>query len=317
MTEFTGFAPSPLPTGPSPESARLLAKIAPNRTLLSHINPRGPSLRLYRILLNTIALAARPPTGGTAQWVRHDNGVRARVAAAADADPANGILLWLHGGGFVSGTPKLEQQLAVRYAAAARIPVFLPRYRLAPEHPFPAAADDVLAAYESLLRQGFAADRIRVAGMSAGCALVVGLLGDITRAGGPMPAAALLISPVLQLSAQRATERDATQPDASSSPDFLRRTNLAYAADTPLNHPRLDYLAAEMRDWPPTLVQVGGTECLVPDAEALGAAMTAAGRRCEVQVWPGQVHGFPGIGARNVPEAKAAADYGAHFLALS
>lgn len=316
MTEFTSFVPSPIPATPSPESVRLLRRMSGSRKMQGRIRAGGPSLALYRTMINTIALTARPPSGGKATWVRYQDGVRGRLVTARDADPANGVLMWLHGGAFVSGTPRLEQQLAAAYAEPSNIPVFLPRYRLAPEHPFPAAADDSLAAYQSLLRQGFAAGRIRIAGMSAGGGLAAGLLGDIGRAGLPMPGAVLLVSPVLDLSTESARRRDAEQPDPCSSPDFIERTNKAYAGNTPLSDARLDYLAADMHGWPPTLIQVGGVECLVPEAERLGATMRAAGARCEVQVWPGQVHGFPGIGARTVPEAKAAVAYGSQFLLL-
>lgn len=130
-----------------------------------------------------------------------------------------------------------------------------------------------------------------------------------------MPAAALLLSPVLDLSAESARQCDAVNPDPFCSPDFIDRTNKAYTGDTPLSDPRLDLLAADMRGWPPILVQTGGTECIVGDADLLGAAMRAAGSPCEVQIWPGQVHAFPGLGAKKVPEAKAALEYGGHFLA--
>lgn len=157
--------------------------------------------------MHTFGLFARPPRSGTARWVRYANGVRGRLVSGPDADPDNGVLLWIHGGAFVSGTPLPEQEMAAGYAEAARIPAFLPRYRLAPEHPFPAAADDVLAAYCCLLDQGFAPTRIRVGGMSAGCALAAGLLGDLVRDGLPMLAAALLVSPMLQLSAEATRRR--------------------------------------------------------------------------------------------------------------
>jgi acetyl esterase/lipase len=122
---------------------------------------------------------------------------------------------------------------------------------------------------------------------------------------------------VVQLSTGAAHRRDAQQPDPCCSPDYIQRVVKAYAGNTPLSDPRLDHLAADMRGWPPILLQVGGTECLVADAELFGAAMRAAGARCEVQVWPGQVHvfGFPStVGPRKVPEVRAALDYGSRFL---
>jgi acetyl esterase/lipase len=200
------------------------------------------------------------------------------------------------------------------YSERSGLPVFLPHYRLAPEHPFPAAANDVLDAYIALLHQGFPADRIRLGGQSAGGVLVCGLLGDLGRGGLPMPAGVLLVSAVLDLSAESARRCDAANPDPCCSPAAIKRTNQAYTANTPLSDPRLDVLGADMRAWPPILVQVGGTECLVGEAEQLGAAMRAAGGRCEVQIWPGQIHGFIAIGAKTVPEARAALDYGAEFL---
>jgi acetyl esterase/lipase len=130
-----------------------------------------------------------------------------------------------------------------------------------------------------------------------------------------MPAAVLLVSPVLQMSAELAHARDQEQPDPFCSPTFIERMNRAYAGDTPLTEPRLDHLAADLANWPPTLIQVGGTECLVPEAELLGTLLRAAGARCEVQVWPGQVHGFPAVGGRKVPEAEAAREYSRRFLA--
>ncbi|MGH3762148.1 alpha/beta hydrolase [Actinophytocola sp.] len=113
----------------------------------------------------------------------------ARGRLVSTSDSGDGVLLWVHGGAFVSGSPRVDQWLAAKYGALAGIPAFVPRYRLAPEHPFPAAADDVLGAYDALLARGFAAETIRVAGISSGGALVAGLLGDLVREGLPMPGA--------------------------------------------------------------------------------------------------------------------------------
>ena len=271
-------------------------------------------MRVMRVLLGATAFIARPPKGGTARAVRYGQRVRGRLVTARNADPANGILLWIHGGGLISGSPRLDQGLAGLYSERSGLPVFVPRYRLAPEHPFPAAADDVLDAYIALLHQGYPADRIRVGGISAGGVLVTGLLGDLGRGGLPMPAGALLVSALLDLSAESARRCDAANPDPCCSPAFIERTSKAYTGDTPLSHPRLEVLGTDMRDWPPVLVQVGSTECVVGEAKQLGAAMRAAGGSCEVQIWPGQVHGFVGLGAKTVPEARAALDYGAEFL---
>ncbi|HEX4226660.1 MAG TPA: alpha/beta hydrolase fold domain-containing protein [Pseudonocardiaceae bacterium] len=315
MSEFTAFAASPIPPEPSQESVKLLNRMKGARKGMSKIYPDKMSLHLYRLMINAVGLTARAPKGGYVKKIRLDNGERGRIVAGPDADQANGMLMWVHGGGLVSGSPQIEQGIATAYAEQARIPVFLPKYRLAPEHVFPAAADDVLAGYKYLLAQGIPADKIRLGGSSAGGSLVIGLLGDLRREGLPMPGAVVLDSPMIQLSAEAATARDLRQPDPGTAPEFILRTNLAYADGTPFSHPRLDHLANDMTGWPPILVQTSDLECIMADAELLREAMLAAGGRCEVQAWPGQVHCFPALGYRSVPESKIAVEYGARFLA--
>jgi epsilon-lactone hydrolase len=309
MTEQTGFAPSPIPERPSPESQRLVKRMSGNRKLSEHTHPRGLGLRTARLTMRVFGQAWRSPKG--ARGVRFGD-VRGRFVSTSDTGEKDGVLLWVHGGGLVAGTPRMDQHMAAGYCAKIGIPAFVPRYRLAPEHPFPAAADDVLDAYRALLGEGFAASSIRLAGLSAGGALVAGLLGDLARDGLEMPAAALLISPVLDLTAATARRTDAVTRDPFISPGYIERAKLAYAAGTPMTHPRLDLLGADMRRWPPILVQTGALECVSGDAELLGSRMRAAGARCEVQLWPGQIHGFPFF---KTPEGRAALDYGTRFLA--
>ncbi len=309
MTEFAGFAPSPVPAEPSAESARLVRRMSGNRRLQARSRPRGLSLRLNRLAIQVFGHAWRSPKG--ARDVRFGD-ARGRFVSTSDSDRVRGVLLWVHGGGFVAGTPRMDQHIAAGYCGPIGIPAFVPRYRRAPEHTFPAAADDVLAAYRGLLEQGYAAPEIRVAGLSAGGALVAGLLGDLTRDGLPMPGAVLLVSPLLDLTTATLRRTDAVTRDPFISPDFVERANLAYAGDTPLTHPRLDVLSADMRRWPPILVQTGGLECVSGDARLLGSRMRAAGSPCEVQLWPGQIHGFPFF---KIPEGRAAFAYGVRFLA--
>lgn len=309
MSEFTDFAASPIPAQPSEESVRLLKRLSRNRRMTERAQPHGMSLRLLRLTMTIAAFVGRTPPG--ARDVRYGE-VRGRLLPGGDAD---GVLLWIHGGGFISGSPRFDQRLVATYCELSGLPAFSPYYRLAPEHPFPAAADDVLNAYIALLHQGFPADTIRVAGMSSGGALALGLLGDISRGGLPMPARVLLLSPMLDLSAEPARQRDAINPDPFVSPAYIGRANKAYLGDASLTDPRLNLLGADMSGWPPILVQTGGLECIAADAELLGTAMRAAGAPCQVQLWPGQVHGFHGIGLKRVPEARAAIEYSGRFLA--
>lgn len=307
MTEHAGFAPNPVPAEPSAESARLVSRMSRNRKLSARLRPRGSGLAMLRLSTNLFGRAWWSP-GGT-RTARY-GGVRGRQVSTPDT--SHGVLLWLHGGGFVSGTPRVDQWTAARYCAAAGLSAFVPRLRLAPEHPFPAAPDDVLAAYRGLLEAGFTAADIRLAGVSSGGALVTGLLGDIEREGLPMPGAALLLSPVLDLTTATAYRTDAAQADPFVAPVMIERANLAYADGTPFTHPRLDVLGADMRRWPPVLVQTGALECVSGDAELLRDEMHAAGAPCEVQLWPGQIHGFMFF---KTPEGRSAFAYGARFLA--
>lgn len=309
MTEHIGFAPSPIPAEPSPESARVVKRLSGGRKMQERTKPHGLSLRLNRFAMQVVGQAWRSPKGARESRF---GGVSGRFVSTSDTERERGVLLWVHGGGFVAGTPRMDQHMAAGFGGQLGIPAFVPRYRRAPEHPFPAAADDVLAAYQGLLAEGFTAPDIRVVAISAGGALVAGLLGDLDREGLPMPGAVLLFSPVLDLTVATIRRTDAATRDPVISPDFVERTNLVYANGTPFTHPRLDVLGADMRNWPPTLVQTGGLECLSGDAELLGSRMRAAGVRCEVQLWPGQVHGFQFF---KTPEGRASIDYATRFLA--
>lgn len=297
MTEHTS------PATPSPESVRIVKRMSGNRKLQDRMRPHGLSLRLNRLAMQVFGHAWRSPKDAREASY---GGVSGRFVSTSDT--SDGLLLWVHGGAFVAGTPRMDQHMAAAYG----LPAFVPRYRLAPKHRFPAAADDVLAAYRGLLDAGLAASSIRLVGLSAGGALAAGLLGDLAREALPMPGAVLLLSPVLDLTTATVHRTDAVTRDPSISPDFVERTNLVYAGGTPLTHPRLDVLGADMSRWPPTLVQTGGLECVSGDAELLGTRMRAAGARCEVQLWPGQIHGFQFF---KTPEGRAATAYATTFLA--
>lgn len=273
--------------------------------------PSGVQLRLMRGVTDGAGLI-RSPFGVRVQQVR-GGPVRGMWVRAAGASPARGVVLYAHGGGFVFGSPRARFGLAKRLSAAAGLAVFVLKYRLAPEHPFPAAADDVLAAYRWLLAQGFPPRSITLAGDSAGGQLVASLLNDLVIAGEPMPTAAALFSPVLDLSGDGALRRDTARPDPLIGAVSGARCLRAYLGDVPLTHPRLAILDADKRGWPPILIQAGDTECLLGDSERMAASLAAADVLCELQVWPGQVHVFQSL-ARYLPEARAALTKAGAFL---
>jgi epsilon-lactone hydrolase len=238
--------------------------------------------------------------------------VRGHWVYAKGADHEQGVILYVHGGGFVFGSLCSHRDLVRRLSAASGLAAFFVDYRLAPEHPFPAAADDVLAAYRMLLHEGIDPGRIVFVGDSVGGSLVGGLLHDVRRLGLPTPAAVHLISPALDVTAARAVPRDAARRDPMLSPQYGLRCADSYLAGEPPTHPRIAVLDQDKRGWPPVLIQAGGTECMLGDAEALAASLAEAGVEHDLEVWPGQVHVFQAF--RFLPEAQAAVVRAGGFL---
>ncbi|MFL6143428.1 MAG: alpha/beta hydrolase [Labedaea sp.] len=294
-----------VPVTPSVQSQALA------RLLMSSLRPMAEAARLgsglHRRLVRTLfdQVGLVPLARGTRLQSVAGDGARGLWIAARNADEGAGALLYLHGGGFVLGGTRSHRHFASALSTACGLPVLLVDYRRAPEHPFPAAADDALAGYRWLLAQGFAAGKIVVLGDSAGGHLAAGLLGDLRRKRLPMPAAAVLFSPFLDLEGADLDRRDAARRDPFVPPARARECGLAYAGRLALRHRRLDVLRGHKRGWPPVLIQVGDTECLLGDSQRLAEALTDAGVHCELQIWPGQVHVFPAF-YPIIPEGRLA-----------
>lgn len=306
-----------IPDRPSRQAvqlARFLSRVA--RPVAERSAPRGQRLRTLRRFSDSAGLRRLP--SGTRAWParygrRDEPRFRGVWIQADTASAGNGVLLYLHGGGFVFGSPRSHRGVAHALSRRARVPAFLLDYRRAPEHPFPAAADEAVAAYKMLLARGVAADRILVAGDSAGGHLTACLLADLVAEGLPLPAATALFSPFLDLTCDEAFRRDAEHRDPFVPPSYARKCAVAYAGGRALDDPRLDVLGMDKSGWPPMLIQTGGTECLLGDSEAMAKSMAAAGATCELQVWPGQVHGFS-VFAGLLPEARTALRNAGTFL---
>jgi len=302
-----------VPTSPSVQS-RALAQL-----LMSGLRPIGdrmsitswPQRRVVREVFDSVGLTPLPR--GTRLAPVADGDIHGLWLTGRGADPVNGVVLYLHGGGFVFGSRRTHRHLAAALSVTTRRPVLLVDYRRAPEHPFPAAADDVLAAYKWLLRTGHAPESIAVMGDSAGGHLTAGLLADLSRRRIPMPAAAVMFSPFLDLGCAEVAERDAVRRDPFVPPQRAIECGLSYAGTYSLTNRRLNVLGASKRRWPPVLIQVGDTECLLGDSERMAESIKAAGGTCELQVWPGQVHVFPAFYPL-IPEGRAAVRYVGDFV---
>ncbi len=207
-------------------------------------------------------------------------------------DATSGVMLYLHGGAYSLGSVVTHRELIARLACATRRRALALNYRLAPEHPFPAALDDTAAAYGWLLAQGISPERIVIAGDSAGGGLAIAALVALRDAGTPLPAAAVCLSPWLDLTLSGASVRAQAAADPILDAASLDRYARAYAAGQPLNRPLLSPLFADLRGLPPVLLQVGAAEILFDDATRLAEAARAAGVAVTLQTWPGLFHVF-------------------------
>src|SRR5580693_5959131 len=223
------------------------------------------------------------------------------------------VLIFLHGGGFEFGSVRSDGELASRLGRAGGMRVLFPEYRLAPEHHFPAAIDDVIAAWRWLRAdQRLPARSIAVAGDSAGGGLAVALLVAIRDAGEELPAAAVLMSPTVDLTSSGASMTERVDEDAISTPAMLRQFASDYLAGADPRTPLASPLFASLAGLPPLLSQVGTADVLLSDSERLAAAATAAGVDVTLQVGEGLPHVYqitPGT-----PEAVQAVEQSGKFL---
>jgi monoterpene epsilon-lactone hydrolase len=239
-------------------------------------------------------------------------GVPAHWLDAPGAD-AGRVLLFLHGGGFEFGSVRSDGELAARLGRASGMRVLFPEYRLAPEHPFPAAIDDVLAAWRWLRSgQALGARSIAVAGDSAGGGLAVALLEATRDAGEALPAAAVLMSPTVDLTSSGASMKERADQDPISTPAMLRQFASDYLAGADPKTPLASPLFAQLAGLPPLLVQVGTADLLLSDSERLAAAAGEAGVDVTLEIGEGLPHVYQLM--LGTPEAAEATERIGKFL---
>ena len=231
-------------------------------------------------------------------------GVPAHWLAAPGTDPGR-VLLFLHGGGYELGSLRSDGELAARLGRASGMRVLLPEYRLAPEHPFPAAINDVLAAWHWLRAgQHLSARSLAVAGDSAGGGLAVALLVATRDAGEALPAAATLMSPTVDLTSSGASMTERADQDPISTPAMLRQFASGYLAGADPKTPLASPLFASLAGLPPLLIQVGTADLLLSDSERLAAAAAEAGVDVTLEIGEGLPHVYPLLlGTREAAEA--------------
>jgi monoterpene epsilon-lactone hydrolase len=250
-------------------------------------HPAPADLAARRAQYDKAERVFKTPADVTVEVVRTPRPAEWLVPAGARTD---GAVLYLHGGGYVIGSPRSHRHVAAACAAASGIAGLLPDYRLAPEHPFPAAVEDATAAYGWLLDRGIAPGRIVVAGDSAGGGLTVATLLALRDAGRPLPAAGVCISPWVDLTCSLPSYTTRAANDPIVTREGVAEMARAYLAGSDAKAPLASPLHADLRGLPPLLIQVGRDEVLLDDSVQLAAQAKAAGVDAALEVWDDMIH---------------------------
>ena len=237
------------------------------------------------------AMEPIPLADGCAVETLELGGVPAEKITHAGALPGK-VLLYLHGGGFMIGGIKSYRHLVSRFAVAAGVTAYHLDYRLAPEHPFPAALDDAMAAYRQLLKTGIAPTNVVVGGDSAGGNLATALLLKARQDGVPLPAGLYLLSPWLNMATTGESYDKFGKRDLIVSRDEARRFAAAYLGGKP-DKPLTSPLHADPAGLPPTLIQVGSEEVLLSDSLNFASRAAMAEVDLRLHVWPEMPHVWP------------------------
>lgn len=216
-------------------------------------------------------------------------GVPAAFVSAPGADPGRHVL-YLHGGGYVIGSVATHRTLTHGLSKASGARVLSLDYRLAPEHPFPAAVEDAVAGYRWLLDRGADPGRIAIAGDSAGGGLTVAAMLAARARGLPLPAAAVCFSPWVDMEGLGESMETRAAVDPMVQKEGLLWYAGLYLGGADARDPLAAPLYADLAGLPPVLVQVGDAETLLDDATRLAARLRAAGTEVELDVWPDMIH---------------------------
>jgi acetyl esterase/lipase len=238
------------------------------------------------------------------------DGVPGEWSIAPGSD-ANRVLIFSHGGGYCSGSILSHRRMVTEAGRAAGTRTLAVGYRLAPEHPFPAALDDALTVWRYVRNQGVAAKRIAIGGDSAGGGLTVASINRLRNAREELPGCAWLVSPWtdLTMSGETLTTKDAIDPIIHKG--YLGELADAYLpAETDRKDPQISPLYADLKGLPPTLIQVGSAETLLADATRFAAAAGAADVPVTLEIWPHMIHAWHLWNAHLEPGRRALANAG-------
>jgi monoterpene epsilon-lactone hydrolase len=221
------------------------------------------------------------------------DGIPGEYSIVPGSNPSR-VLMFFHGGGYCSGSIRSHRRLVTEAGRAMRMRTLAVGYRLAPEHPFPAAYDDALTAWRFLRDQDIAAAHIAVGGDSAGAGLTVALISRLRDAHEELPACAWLISPWTDLTMSGSTLVSKSAVDPLIHKEYLNELADAYLpAGTDRKDPRVSPLYVDLKNFPPMLIQIGSEETLLDDATRLAARAGAADVAVTLEIWPQMIHAWP------------------------
>ncbi len=220
------------------------------------------------------------------------SGVPGEYSIVPGSDPSR-VLIFFHGGGYCAGSILSHRRMVTEAGRAAGMRTLAIAYRLAPENPFPVAYDDVLKAWRFLRNQGIPAARIAIGGDSAGAGLAVALINQLRDAHEELPACVWLVSPWTDLTMSGSTLASKDAVDPLIRKDYLNELADAYLpAGIDRKDPRVSPLYADLRCFPPTLIQVGSAETLLDDATRFAAVAGAADVPVTLEIWPHMIHAW-------------------------
>jgi epsilon-lactone hydrolase len=271
---------------------------------------KNPDLLELRALMQSVRPQRVPSRIGVEEMSL--GGVATERLAAAGASSAHAIL-YIHGGGWVTGSPASHRPLTWRLAEQTGVPVYAIDYRLAPEHPFPAGLEDCLAAYRALLDKGLVPGAIVIGGDSAGGNLTLALALKLKAVGLPQPAALVCLSPATDMEAPTPSRMENRQSDAMFDHRSFATIAKHYCPGRDPGDPLISPRRGDPAGLPPTLFQVSGAEMLRDDSVLMAEKMRSAGVDVTIEIWPKVAHVWH-ITADILPEGRAAIAKAAGFI---
>ena len=223
------------------------------------------------------------------------------------------VILSLHGGAYFLNYGNPHRNFVARIGRSAKMRVLIPDFRLSPEHPFPAALQDVTVAYQWLLKKGYSQMDIAIVGESSGGGLALATLLKIRDADISFPSTVVCICPWADLTGSGTSMKIKKRVDFINNPEHMKTTAKLYAGDYDIKNPYISPLFADLKGFPPLLIQAAARDVLLDDATRLAEQARKANVDVTLEVWDGMIHIFQ-LGVGFVPEARKAVENIAAFL---